>query len=135
MFNKIKTLCILASANLINFVWATDCDAYGGVEVINGIPQISTTYISDCQAKIRSDSFDETGTNVLVLLLDKRNFVIAAGVVICVISLVIGATELAMSAGNQQNKQKAWGRIKISLIALAIIGSIGTLVNIFINIF
>lgn len=62
-------------------------------------------------------------------------FIWAACIILAIISLVIGGVQLSMAAGNPQKTQKAWGRIKISLIVIACLGGLTTIITMALTLF
>lgn len=135
MFEKIKnylyTVPFLFFNNLV-FAAEAGC-TYAGITWVNGKPQIMTNK-ANCSDYNSGTSFGSKmteGYNTFKTIFD---IVYVAAVVLAAISLVYGGVELASSAGNQQNKQKAWGRIKISFIVLAALGGLGTVVKIAVGI-
>lgn len=125
MKNKIKNFIYILPM-LLNKVFADEC-SYGGIQFVNGTPQIVQNSI--CPSSDAGTSWATKMDSGADALEQFFTFFYGASITISVICLMIGAVQLAMSTGNQQAKMKARNRIKISLIVLAILGGLGTIVN------
>lgn len=100
----------------------TECsDNYGGISLENG----------QFVVKPQCDQVEEFGNKMNGAYNQFYRIYIyiwSGSLIIAVICLAFGAVQLAMSAGNPQKKQKAWGRIKLSLLTVALLGGITTII-------
>lgn len=100
----------------------TECsNNYGGVVFENGQFVVKTQCDQVNEFKEQMDGTYNQMHRFFV-------YIWSGSLVIAVICIAFGAVQLAMSAGNAQKKQKAWGRIKVSLLVVALLGGISTII-------
>lgn len=100
-----------------------DCESnYGGIRIKDGKMEV----VKPCKVE---STFDGTAEKSAETMRGLITFFRGVSVIIGVISLVWGDIQLAMSAGNARNKEKAWGRIKISLIVVALLGGLNIIIT------
>ena len=101
---------------------------FAGIKLSNGVFTIQKPCTQTSTKTFNSETWKTANMlyNIWVALY-------AASVVIGVISLVVGAIELATSNGNQRKKQHAITRIKSSLIAEALLGGFNVIVRLCFN--
>ena len=120
---------MLISSNV--YADGTECsDAYGGVVI--GKDGFS---VKQPCTKTVDKTFEQdmgAGSEVLWTLFE---FIFAIAGITGMISLVVGAVQFAMSAGNQRQKEHAMKRIKASLLVMAVLGGFWAIVKIFFNLF
>lgn len=115
--------------NSINEMTAPDCiDTYGGVYIKDGQVKV----LPQCDVEETFDNEMARSTNQLIQIFF---YVWNGSLIIAMISLATGGVQLAYSRGNPQSKQKAWGRIRISLIVVALLGGLETIVLLFFGLF
>lgn len=118
MTHKIKNTLYLLPFLFFEFVQAD-----GLIEIVNGVPQVVKP------SNTSNDTWNGTLTVTTSQLFKFYRVVWGISIILTVICLVIGAVQLSAAAGNPMKKQKAWGRIKTSIIVIACLGGILTIVG------
>ena len=113
--------------------WANGGNGTANSNCEGGI-SVTSDGITVCKPKVGGGNADNEINGILGILDEWDQIIRGFSLIICVISLALAGVQLAMSAGNQMKKQKAMERLKMSLIATAVLGSLNLIISILLGI-